>query len=79
MGLFKKFKMFSDIRLKENVEFAGTVEGINTYTYNYVWSSEEHTGVMAQELLGTKHDDAVEMHDSGYYQVDYSKLPLKMM
>jgi len=68
-------RWFSDVRLKENVEFAGVVAGLNTYTYNYVWSNEQHTGVMAQELLDTEYADAVSVHESGYYQVDYSKLP----
>ena len=49
------------------------------YTYNYVWSDDPQKGVIAQELLDTEHADAVEMHESGYYQVDYDKLPLKMM
>ena len=69
-------KWFSDVRLKENVKFAGKVADINTYTYNYVWDKETvQKGAMAQELLDTKYADAVEMHKSGYYMVDYSKLP----
>jgi uncharacterized protein YukE len=69
-------KWFSDLRLKENVKFAGVVAGLNTYTYNYVWSNERNTGVMAQELLNTEYADAVSVHESGYYQVDYNKLPI---
>lgn len=72
-------KAFSDIRLKENIVPAGVKSGINLYAYNYVWDKEtRHTGVMAQELLGTRHADAVEMHVSGYYQVDYNKLPIQL-
>lgn len=68
-------KAFSDGRLKENISFIGARSGINWYTYNYVWDKKtKHTGVIAQELLGTPYEDAVEMHTSGYYQVDYSKL-----
>ena len=62
-------------KTKENVEFVGTVAGINTYTYNYLGSSVEHTGVMAQELLDTDYAAAVSVHTNGYYQVDYNKLP----
>ena len=70
-------KMFSDVRLKENVEFAGVVANLNTYTYNYVWDKETlHTGVMAQELLDTDYADAVSVHANGFYQVDYTKLPI---
>ena len=39
------------------------------------WSKELEKGVIAQELLETKYADAVEMHESGYYQVDYNRLP----
>lgn len=70
-------KWFSDIRVKENIEFAGVVAGLNTYTYNYVWDSEtQHTGVMAQELLDTEYASAVSKHANGYYQVDYNQLPI---
>ena len=68
--------MFSDVRLKENVKFAGVVAGLNTYTYNYIGDGVEYTGVMAQELLDTDYADAVSVHANGFYQVDYSKLPI---
>lgn len=68
-------RFFSDIRLKENITRVGQVEGINVYTYNYLNSSELQKGVMAQELLGTKYENAVSVHESGFYQVDYDKLP----
>ena len=68
-------KFFSDIRLKENITKVGEVDGINVYTYNYLNGTNLLKGVMAQELLGTKYEDAVSIHKSGFYQVDYSKLP----
>jgi len=34
---------------------------------------------MAQELLGTKYEDALSKDSNGYYQVNYSKLPVKMI
>ena len=70
----------SDIRLKNNIEFAETKNGINYYTWE--WNDEAHAsgvplgetyGVMAQEILD-KHPEAVTTHESGYYMVDYSKL-----
>jgi hypothetical protein len=69
-------KFFSDSRLKENVKFAGTVAGLNTYTYNYIGDATLHTGVMAQEILTTEYANAVSVHESGYYQVDYAMLPV---
>lgn len=68
-------KFFSDIRLKENIQHQGVVNGLNVYTYNYVWGNKLQRGVMAQELLGTKYESAVSIHESGFYQVDYSQLP----
>jgi hypothetical protein len=65
----------SDSRLKENIKSAGQIDGVNVYTYNYVWDKKPQFGVMAQELKNTKYEDAVAVHKSGYYMVDYSKLP----
>lgn len=66
---------FSDIRLKTNIKFIGTIDTINIYEYNYLWEPTRHKGVMAQELLGTKYSDSVIEDESGFYRVDYSKLP----
>ena len=71
----KTKKLFSDIRLKENIQCVGQVDGINVYTYNYIWDQQPQKGVMAHELLGTKWESAVSVHESGYYQVDYNQLP----
>jgi len=67
--------IFSDVRLKENIKHVKDVDGIKVYTYNYVWDKKPQLGAMAQDLLNTKYADAVSVHSSGYYQVDYSKLP----
>lgn len=68
-------KVFSDIRLKENVTFVRSVNDINFYNYNYKGDSVIYTGVIAQELLNTKYSEAVERDLNGYYKVDYSQLP----
>jgi hypothetical protein len=67
--------IFSDSRLKENITHVKDVDGIKVYTYNYVWDKTPQLGAMAQDLLNTKYADAVSVHSSGYYQVDYTKLP----
>jgi hypothetical protein len=67
---------FSDIRLKENIQKIGQINGLNIYSYNYLNSKISYTGVMAQELIGTKYESAVRTHPSGFYQVDYSKIPV---
>jgi hypothetical protein len=74
-GLGSAATFFSDVRLKENIKHVKDVDGIKVYTYNYVWDKTPQVGAMAQDLLNTKYADAVSVHSSGYYQVDYNKLP----
>ncbi|UAW59050.1 hypothetical protein CRP235_gp25 [Roseobacter phage CRP-235] len=70
----------SDIRLKENIEFKGTINGIKTYTWD--WNDEAKrigadkcptVGVIAQEIQKT-HPDAVTEDEHGYLLVNYGKL-----
>jgi hypothetical protein len=71
----------SDIRLKDNISLIkeGKEGDPNIYSFNYIWDSETlWSGVMAQELLDTKHADAVKTHANGYYMVDYHKLGIPM-
>lgn len=67
-------KIFSDERLKMNITRVGThADGYGVYEYEYVWGGARQRGVMAQEILNIR-PDAVSVHMSGYYQVDYSRL-----
>lgn len=78
-GVSSLMSMFSDIRLKNNINLIGTRNGYNIYSWE--WNdkakslgidTEPNTGVLAQELLYT---DAVHIDtDTGYYKVDYTKL-----
>lgn len=68
--------LFSDIRLKENIKHIGDVDGIKVYSFKYIWDKfTTHVGAMAQDLLEGKYAHAVHLDKSGYYKVDYSKLP----
>lgn len=68
---------YSDERLKENIEFIETKQGLNIYSWNYKWDKvTRHIGVMAQEILNTVYASAVIKDRQGYYMVDYSKLPI---
>lgn len=69
------YSLFSDIRTKENIKRIGTESGIPVYKFNYVWDKTPREGVMAQDLLDTAYKSAVSTHSSGYYTVDYAKLP----
>lgn len=66
--------MYSDERLKENVEKVGqTPGGSNLYSYNYKGDGKAQIGVLAQELR-KKQPDAVMKTPSGFLAVDYSKV-----
>ena len=68
---------YSDKRLKENIEYIETKEGLNIYSWNYVWDkATRYVGVMAQELLSSAYASAVKTDKNGYYMVDYARLPI---
>jgi len=71
-------KAISDVRLKKNIEFVGkNKQGFNIYKWDWNDKANElgefgsEVGVLAQELMET-HPERVSLHDSGYYQVDYT-------
>lgn len=68
--------IFSDKRLKENIEFIENIDGINIYKFDYINGEKGQVGVIAQELLETPYKNAVLEDESGYYKVDYNKLPI---
>jgi len=64
--------LFSDVRLKRDIKYKETINGINIYQYKYLWSDQEYIGVMAQEIESII-PDAV--HQIGEYKaVDYEKV-----
>lgn len=68
---------YSDERLKENIKFLGTKAGLNIYSWTYLWDkATTYVGVIAQELIGTKHEHALATDSKGYYMVNYNKLPI---
>lgn len=67
---------YSDERLKQNIKFLGTREGINIYSYNYTWDTEtKYIGVMAQEILQSEYSHAIEVDEQGFFRVHYDRLP----
>jgi hypothetical protein len=68
---------YSDERLKENIEFVESKNGLNIYSWNYIWdSATRHIGVMAQEMLKSPYAGAVKTDKNGYYMVDYKQIPI---
>jgi hypothetical protein len=70
---------YSDIRLKDNIEFAGVddVTGLNLYDFNYKWNPKRFRGVMAQEVK-EMYPEAVYTSGAGWMAVYYDKLGLEM-
>lgn len=63
---------FSDRRLKTNIKKVGKLDnGLNVYSYNYVWGGPAQIGVMAQEVEKVN-PDAVGVN-SGFKVVDYER------
>ena len=61
--------MFSDIRLKEDIELVGkSPSGINIYEFKYIDGPSRYQGVIAQEV------PEVSFEVDGYLAVDYDKL-----
>lgn len=72
-GLAGGAMMFSDRRLKKNIEFLKEVDGVKWYHYEYIWEDgKKSVGVMADEVSHIP--NAVWQHSSGYLMVDYERL-----
>ena len=61
--------IFSDRRLKTNIQLIGSVNGYNWYSFDYIWGQSSQ-GVMADEVP----ERFVHLHSSGYAMVDYGGL-----
>jgi len=71
--------VFSDIRLKRDIEPVGELDnGLTLYRFRYCWSDTVYVGVMAQEVLALD-PDAVITGEDGFFRVDYARLGIRMM
>ena len=69
---------YSDKRLKTQIRLIGEYAGLNIYSWKYIWdTTKKHIGVIAQELIGTKYEDALSKDNRGFYIVNYDKLPVR--
>lgn len=68
----------SDKRLKKNIKYKSkSKSGYNIYEFEYTWSPQKYTGVMAQEVEKLN-PSAVSRSKYGYMMVDYSQLDVNM-
>ena len=66
----------SDVRIKDNIKYAGVKNGFNLYEFNYLGSDNRYKGVMAQEVMEQR-PDAVDSRD-GILRVNYDALGLQL-
>ena len=65
----------SDRRLKSNIAYSGSIDGMRLYDFTYVGDDRVFTGVMAQDLLADdRRATAVSINADGFYRVDYAAL-----
>lgn len=65
--------LFSDRRLKKNIKHVGKMDnGLNIYSYEYIWGGPTQIGVMAQEVEKINPDAVFEVN--GYKAVKYDRL-----
>lgn len=69
---------YSDRRLKKNIRYIGTYRDVKVYAFEYI-EGGEYVGVIAQDLIGTKYESALSVDSRGFYMVDYSLLPVRMV
>ena len=71
--------MFSDIRLKENINKIGiSKSGIPIYEFNYIGDNNKYSGAMAQDLLEINPSVVNLDKKSGYYKVNYNNIDVDM-
>ena len=75
-GVGKIAGLFSDRRLKDDVELIGRLEdGLGVYRYRYKWEDEPRVGVMADEVAELR-PEALGPIVEGYATVNYGALGL---
>tara|TARA_R100000808_G_C2154511_1_gene165517 strand:- start:403 stop:1689 length:1287 start_codon:yes stop_codon:yes gene_type:complete len=63
-------KIFSDVRLKENIEYKGkSKSGIPVYSFDYKGLEGRYLGVLSKDVPW-----ATSVHNTGYEMVDYNKI-----
>ena len=75
----------SDEKLKKNIEKVGETEsGVPVSDFNYKKDKDapegpgRYRGVIAQDLIGTEHEDAVKKRDKNTLGVDYDMLDIQL-
>ena len=85
LGFFDPTSLISDKKLKKNIEKVGETESgvpVSDFEYKKDKDAPEGTGryrgVIAQDLMGTEHEDAVKKIDKNTLGVDYDMLDIQL-
>lgn len=71
LGTGAQMARMSDRRLKTDIRRVGKLDnGLDVFSYRYVWGGPTQIGVMAQDVE-RQNPDAVFTHESGFKMVDY--------
>jgi len=70
--------LFSDRRLKENIEFIRKDGKFNIYRFQYIGTPEVFEGVMADEVREIV-PEAVQEMSNGFLAVDYNMIDQRMV
>lgn len=63
-------KLFSDLRLKENVRVVGSFKGMDVIEFNYIWSKTKRRGLIAQQVAKIIPEAVSEVN--GYLLINYN-------
>jgi hypothetical protein len=78
----------SDKRLKKNINFLYEQEnGIKIYEFEFIDDAVKNNpdlegkwrGVIAQDLIGTKFEDALNLEEDGYFSVNYETISVELI
>ena len=78
----------SDKRLKKNINFLYEQEnGIKIYEFEFIGEAVKNNpdlegkwrGVIAQDLIGTKFEEALTLEEDGYFSVAYDKISVELI
>jgi hypothetical protein len=68
----------SDMRVKRDiVPLQHLSNGLDLYSYRYLWSDQVYVGVMAQDVQAVR-PDAVTRGPDGFLRVDYKRLGMRL-
>jgi hypothetical protein len=68
----------SDIAYKENLKLIGkSNSGLNIFQFNYKGEDGLYEGIIAQDLIGTKYENALSKNKDNLYVVDYNKIDVE--